>query len=121
MIEKLLKLLGYVKIDKSGAVTINVKNEYPIGKLSHHQILTLLGFDVPENGIYVNQQDRELYVGTLRLLGKTISIDTITDEDILKLRSDWHPHVEVPDAESVPRMRGFMTAILGSAFKFKNA
>ncbi|MFO4754350.1 hypothetical protein V5H08_11860 [Vibrio cholerae] len=54
-------------------------------KMTPHQILTALGFDVPEQGIEVSEHDGYLHAEALRLLGKTISIDRIDSDDLVSL------------------------------------
>lgn len=53
--------------------------------MTPHEILTALGFDVPEQGIEVSEHDGHLHAESLRLLGKTISIDRIDSDDLVSL------------------------------------
>ncbi|MCG3740691.1 hypothetical protein [Vibrio cincinnatiensis] len=57
-------------------------------KMTPHQILNALGFDVPEQGIEVNEHDAFLHAESLRLLGKTISIDRIDIAELVSLYDD---------------------------------
>ena len=54
-------------------------------KMTPHLILNALGFDVPEQGIEVNEHDAFLHSESLRLLGNTISIERIDNSELLTL------------------------------------
>lgn len=54
-------------------------------KIAPHEMLKLLGFDVPLDGITINPNDAYLYTELLRLLGKRIAVDAITEADLVKL------------------------------------
>lgn len=52
-------------------------------KLTPHEILYLLGFDIPEDGIEINPNDSYLHSESLRLLGKTMDVERIEDDDLI--------------------------------------
>lgn len=54
-------------------------------KMTPHQILNALGFNVPEQGIEVNELEAFLHYESLRLLGNTISIERIDNSELLTL------------------------------------
>jgi hypothetical protein len=140
MIDKILKKFGYVKASTVETVSQNsqdncelsINNPYKINYLSPHQMLTILGFNIPEEGKLVNPADFELIVGVLKLLGHTINPDHVTDEQLLNLRHSWHDDVDQRfptlihrysrrelETDSASKMRGFMQAILTSFYKFQ--
>jgi len=54
-------------------------------KMTPHKILQALGFDVPEQGIEVNEHDAFFHAESLRLIGNTISIDRIDNSELISL------------------------------------
>ncbi|MFZ3461423.1 hypothetical protein [Vibrio harveyi] len=54
-------------------------------KMTPHKILLALGFNVPEQGIEVNEHDAFFHAESLRLLGNTISIDRIDNSELVSL------------------------------------
>lgn len=56
-------------------------------KIKPHELLKYLGFDIPEEGVDVNDVDAFFHTESLSLLGKTISTESITDEQLASLRN----------------------------------
>jgi hypothetical protein len=50
--------------------------------LTPHEILKQLGFDIPEEGVRINPVDGYLHSTSLRLIGKTMSVDSIPQADL---------------------------------------
>lgn len=54
--------------------------------LTPAEILSHLGFDVPNSGIEINPHDAYLLTTSLRLAGKTIDVDRIPEADLVQMR-----------------------------------
>jgi hypothetical protein len=54
--------------------------------LSPVEILSHLGFKIPNDGVELNSDDSCLYVESLRLLGRTIDISVIPDSELSNLK-----------------------------------
>jgi hypothetical protein len=54
-------------------------------KMTPHDILNALGFDIPEQGIEVSEHDSFLHYESLRLLGNTISVDRVKSSELISL------------------------------------
>jgi hypothetical protein len=52
-----------------------------------HQILQILGFNVPAEGVPCSLCDMTLLIGSLSLVGSTIDLSRIPDAEVLKLRN----------------------------------
>ncbi|WP_343290006.1 hypothetical protein AAIA71_28705 (plasmid) [Vibrio harveyi] len=57
-------------------------------RMTPHQMLTALGFNIPEDGIEINEYDFLLHYKSLMLLGISISIDNIDDREISQFHHD---------------------------------
>lgn len=51
-------------------------------KMTPQDILRHLGFDIPDDGVDINPADAAYFASALNLLGKTMSADSISDEDL---------------------------------------
>lgn len=56
--------------------------------LSPIEILSHLGFKVPEGGIEINSDDACLFIESLRLLGTTIDISDVPDSELCTLNEE---------------------------------
>ncbi|NDY73076.1 hypothetical protein DO021_15445 [Desulfobacter hydrogenophilus] len=52
-----------------------------------HEILRGMGFDIPEDGIYLNPVDSYLHTKILELVGGTIDIDRIPEAGLIELQT----------------------------------
>jgi hypothetical protein len=55
--------------------------------LTPAEILTHLGFDIPESGVEVNSHDAYLLTTALRLAGKTIDVERIPEAELVQMRA----------------------------------
>lgn len=55
-------------------------------RLTASEILTHLGFDIPEGGVEINPHDAYLLTTALQLAGKTIDVDRIPEADLAQMR-----------------------------------
>jgi len=110
------------------------QDKQKIDYLTPHEILKHLGFDIPEEGVLVNPADRTLNCGALSLLGATLNVKGIPDDDLLKLREDMLSNaieLEVDlygerktkitngDADSLLKLRAYIRALLTASYKYK--
>ncbi len=56
-------------------------------KLKPHEILNHLGFDIDEEGVYINENDAFYCSESLRLVGKTLNVDNIPEKELSELRN----------------------------------
>lgn len=102
--------------------------------LTPAEILNLLGFRVPDEGVFVGSFDKPLLEGALRLLGETISIESIPDQKIHALQRTIAAFVQTVDpamggvaaqVEATPdtaaKTRWLIAALLGQTFNFCKA
>lgn len=83
--------------------------------LTPHEILKMLGFDIPEDGVCINPHDAMFHQQMLGLLGTTISPQLITEEEFLK--------VTEPVAHDPERLskRSMYNMVLKELYHFKAA
>ena len=95
--------------------------------LSPHNILHCLGFDIPEEGIEVSEDDAFLYIKLLALLGETIDIDNISDEKMFEVHLAMSglvatrrgEEITKPSKESIPRFRALCEVVIKDVLKLK--
>src|SRR3546814_18501137 len=58
-----------------------------MARITPHEVLKYLGFDIPEDGIDVNDFDMLLHARSLSLLGHTIKVEAISEKDLKSLRN----------------------------------
>lgn len=100
--------------------------------LSPAEILSHLGFDIPNEGIEINPHDAYLFTSALRLAGESISADRIPDTKLAELHlgmagivSGWTENgrvkpmeiSEVPSEDSLLRLRLTVKTLLQTTFK----
>lgn len=73
--------------------------------ITPYDALKALGFNFPEEGIVINEHDRFLHLHSLHLIGKTISIDKISEDELQELRDGLYKYVrsqniEIPTPEN---------------------
>ena len=56
--------------------------------LKPHEILNALGFDINEDGVEINDNDAYLHQKILKLVGATLDVNHIPENDLLKLHGD---------------------------------
>jgi hypothetical protein len=94
-------------------------------KMTPHQILIALGFDVPESGIEVNGFDAYLHTESLRLLGNTISVDRINNDDLVLLRNGMAglvaayrgENTQQPSEDAMERLKALIRANCNVTYK----
>lgn len=93
-------------------------------KLTPHQILQKLGFDVPAEGVVINPNDASLHDAVLRMAGQSISLATIPDVEFEGLHAGMAGLVSMqrnePMAPTSPRSitvtRTMANAVLTGVF-----
>lgn len=93
-------------------------------KLSPTEILNLLGFNVPEEGVTINPMDAHLCFEALRMVGGTLNVANIPDEQLLSCHYGMAELVELhcnfdarePDAESLLKLRATIAVLLKTTF-----
>ena len=101
-------------------------------KITPTEILKHLGFDVPEEGVEINPNDAYLTVTALRLVGESISSDSIQESKVRELHasltgivSEWAQAGlvlpikvnEEPSEESLMKLRAMLKTLLKVYFK----
>ena len=90
-------------------------------KLTPHQILVMMGFDIPEDGVQISPDDASLHQRMLDLLGTTISPMAISEEEFAKRFSLIGPDRLIgPDPER-NSTRAMFNFILREIYHFKGA
>ena len=93
-------------------------------KLTPVEILRHLGFDVPEEGVDINPFDGYHHANLLRLIGSTMSINSITDSDLTShhntLRFLGGAGEKEPDAYALSILRASIGATLKLSYGMKN-
>lgn len=95
-------------------------------KITLNEILMYPGFDIPSEGIGVNENDMFLHAESLSLIEKTISVDSINDERLTFLRDGLAglcaAHgVEVsqdPTPESLIKLRTLISASSETTYRY---
>lgn len=90
-----------------------------------HEILNFLGFNITEDGILVNENDMFLHAESLSLIGKTLSVDLIKDEQLVSLRNGMAgicaansaPITDDPTKESLINLRMLIAANLKLTYR----
>lgn len=96
-------------------------------KLTPHNILQSLGFDIAEEGIEISDNDAFLYIKLLALLGENISLERISDEKMFEVHMEMAGLVAArsgediaqPTEDSVPRFRALCEVVLKDVLKLK--
>ena len=70
-------------------------------KLTPHQILQKLGFDVPFEGVTINPDEAFLHDSVLRMAGRSIDISTIPDSEFEGLHAGMAGLVSIQRREPV--------------------
>lgn len=94
-------------------------------KLTPHQILQKLGFDVPAEGVEINPNDAYLHDTVLRLAGQSISLANVPDAEIAGLHAGmaglvaaWRNEpAQATTPHTVARTRTMANAVLALTFK----
>ena len=90
-------------------------------KMTPHKILLALGFDVPEQGIKVNEHDAFFHAESLRLLGNTISIDRIDNSALAGLVAAHRGEEAVPASEqTAERVKALIRANCNVTYKLNS-
>lgn len=96
--------------------------------LKPHEILKHLGFDVPEEGVYINPNDAYMHATALRLMGKTMDAESIPSADLEQMHTGlaglvamWRKEDPVQITEnSVLKLRLTVEVIMSHTFKYQN-
>lgn len=96
-------------------------------KLSPHEILNYLGFDIDEEGVELNENDAFYLSESLRLAGNTLNIDNIPEKDLLEFRnglagivSEWMGKEAIDEnKDSSLKLRVSIEVILCQTFKYR--
>ncbi|MDD2661736.1 MAG: hypothetical protein PHY54_18960 [Methylococcales bacterium] len=94
-------------------------------RLTPSEILTHLGFDIPEKGIDINPYDGFLVTESLHLIGQTMNVAAIPDSDIANMHTGLAGIVAMHRAEeplplsddSILKLRATINALLKVTFK----
>lgn len=95
--------------------------------LKPHNILQSLGFDIPEEGLEINDDDAFLYIKILALMGETIDIDSIDDETMFQahlalsglVAARRGEEIAQPTNDSIPRFRALCEVVVNDVLKFR--
>lgn len=98
---------------------------YLIMKLTPHQILQQLGFDVPAEGVEINPNDLLLHETVLRMAGSSIDLARVPDAEFAKLHANlaalvasWRGEAQQSTTErSVTVERSIAAGVLALTFK----
>lgn len=98
-------------------------------ELTPHNILQSLGFDIPEEGLEISENDAFLYIKLLALLGETININAISDEKMSEVHmamaalvaARGSEEIAQPTKESVPRFRALCEVVVKDVLKLKQS
>ena len=93
-------------------------------KLSPHQILSMLGLNVPEEGVEINPNDAFLYSETLNSLGATMDVSLIPEQDLKMIHVGLQglaqtfsdDKINLSSTFDADKMRIFIASICSSSF-----
>ncbi|MDR8092946.1 hypothetical protein KPB05_36425 [Burkholderia gladioli] len=92
-------------------------------KLTPHEILRHLGFDMPDDGIEINPHDMYLHATLLRLLGQQMRISAIADSELAALHVGLYgvhhgPGAVAPEptGETIEKLRASLLVMQKRAF-----
>ena len=95
-----------------------------LSTLTPHEILLSLGFKIPAEGLKINPNDKLLHTESLKLLGKTMNVESIPKEDLMVLHSrvkqqgkDTIPNLH---EDSVAKLRALIESIIRCFYKEDN-
>ncbi len=102
-------------------------------KLKPVEILKYLGFDIPEDGVEINENDAYLVTSALRFAGESIDFDRIEDSQLAELHrglaatvAGWVKSGQIapmavsesaPSSDSVLKLRATLNVLLAVSFK----
>lgn len=82
-------------------------------KLTPHQILQKLGFDIPAEGVEISPDDERLYSAALKLAGQSINVAAAPLSAVAKARTEMARDVGLLTDNGV---RAFTTLSLAQTF-----
>jgi len=118
---------GDLKFEDAKIVTASHEDEIKScdqnfnGYTQPHKILKLMGFNIPQEGVFISTDDYFIHSKMLSLVGKYFDIDKIPDDTFLELKSFAAARAGIepsPTDDSIEKQKAFVKSVYSVLYSF---